>query len=151
MQKFESVDQALDWAIEREEEAARFYTDLAAKMEHAEVQQVFQEFAFEELGHKMRLLGIRQGRLLMPEAKKVQNLKLADYLVDVPAQSDLTYKEALILAMKREKASFHLYSDLAATTENPTLRSTFLTLASEEARHKLRFELEYDREFLTEN
>ena len=46
--------------------------------------------------------------------------------------------------MKDEKASFRMYTQLAAGTDNPELRTTLLRLAQEEAKHKLRFEIEYD-------
>ena len=53
--------------------------------------------------------------------------------------------------MKREKASFRLYSDLAASVDDEDLKQTFLALAHEEAKHKLRFEVEYDDVILAEN
>ena len=80
----------------------------------------------------------------------VVDLRIADYLVDVPASPGLDYRSALVLAMKKEKAAFKLYSDLAAGADDENVRATFLALAQEEARHKLRFELEYD-DLLAEN
>jgi rubrerythrin len=53
--------------------------------------------------------------------------------------------------MKAEKAAFRLYHDLAATTDDANLRNVLLGLAQEEAKHKLRFEIEYDDVFLREN
>lgn len=53
--------------------------------------------------------------------------------------------------MKKEKAAFRLYNDLASTVKDRALRETFLALAQEEARHKLRFEIAYDEEILREN
>jgi len=53
--------------------------------------------------------------------------------------------------MKKEKASYRLYSDLAEQVDNEELKDTFLWLASEEARHKLRFEIEYDDLVLKED
>ena len=55
------------------------------------------------------------------------------------------------MAMKAEKAAFKLYTDLAAATDDDGLKQIFLDLAQEEAKHKLRFELEYDDSILTEN
>jgi len=71
--------------------------------------------------------------------------------VEVEPDSALDYQQALIVAMKREKAAFKLYIDLAAAVEAQELRDTFLALAAEEAKHKLRFELEYDESILTGN
>ncbi|CAK0779854.1 hypothetical protein CCP3SC15_6990002 [Gammaproteobacteria bacterium] len=55
------------------------------------------------------------------------------------------------MAMKKEKAAFKLYTDLAASTDDVGVRNTLLALAQEEAKHKLRFEIEYDDQILVEN
>ena len=53
--------------------------------------------------------------------------------------------------MKQEKAAFKLYTDLAVVAPDEDLRDLLLSLAQEEAKHKLRFEVEYDDQILTEN
>jgi rubrerythrin len=78
-------------------------------------------------------------------------LQIADYVVDAEVREGMTYADALIVAMKREKAAFRLYSDLASRTQEAELKQIFLSLALEESRHKLRFELEYDEFVLREN
>jgi rubrerythrin len=151
MKQFSFADEIIDFAIEREQEAVEFYTDLSGKMEQPSMRQVFLDFAEEEKRHKTKLEGIKDGKLLAPAEKKVKDLKIADYLVDVDAEKSLDYQQALILAMKKEKVAFKLYSNLAAATDDDNLRSTLLSLAQEEAKHKLRFELEYDEHFMREN
>lgn len=147
--KFKSVDEILDFAIKKEEEAAKMYTDLAGQMKKAYMRQVFEDFAGEELGHKEKLLVIKSGKLLEIVVEKVMDLKMADMLVDVVPVAEMDYQQALIFAMKEEKAAFKLYTELAESTDYETLRSILLSLAQEEARHKLRFEIEYDDEFLS--
>jgi rubrerythrin len=149
--RFQSVDDALNFAIEKEEEAADFYTEMAGQMKRPWMKEIFEDFAHEELGHKAKLIAIQEGRLLVSALEKVMDLKIADYMVAAVPNPDMSYPQALKLAMQREKASFRLYIDLAAATENSILRATFQMLAQEEAKHKLRFELEYDREVLAEN
>ena len=152
MDALDNVEKILVYAIEREIESAQFYTNLAARTENPTMQQVFRDFAREEGGHKAKLIAIKEGKLMPSFAPgKVKDLKIADYVVDVVPSPDMSYQQALILAMKKEKASFMLYSDLAESTDNEQLRGTFLILAQEEARHKLRFEIEYDENVLTEN
>jgi rubrerythrin len=151
MKTFGSVDEILDFAIGKEEEAAQLYTRLGRQTEKSWMRQVFEEFASEELGHKAKLQAIKEGKRLLPAAGKVMDLKIADYLMDVEPSAALDYQDALILAMKEEKAAFRLYSDLAAATDDEALRETLLALAQEEARHKLRFEIEYDDHVLTGN
>jgi rubrerythrin len=63
----------------------------------------------------------------------------------------LSYEEALILAMKKEKAAFKLYSALSERTDQTSMKELFQMLALEESKHKLRFELEYDDYILKEN
>ena len=63
----------------------------------------------------------------------------------------MDYQEALVLAMSQEKAAFKLYSKLAERSPNEQFKSLFLSLAQEEAKHKLRFELEYDEFVLRDN
>lgn len=151
MSKFGSVDEVLDFAITKEEEAAKFYTDLAGKIEAPGMSRLFEQFAGEERGHKTKLVSIKEGKKMAPAGKKVQDLKIADYVVDAEPSAEMDYQQALILAMKKEKAAFRLYTNLAETVDDENLSSTFLSLAQEEARHKLRFEVEYDDNVMTEN
>ena len=146
-----SVEEILDYAIQREQAAHDFYLDLAKKLARPGMKEIFTQFAGEELGHKAKLQSIKSGKRLMPATQKVVDLKIADYLVDVDSEGDLDYQGALILAMKREKDSFRLYTDLARASDEAELKATFLALAQEEAKHKLRFEVEYDEVILSEN
>ena len=146
-----NADELLDFAIQGEQEAHDFYMDLAERVERPAMKKLLTQFAKEEAGHKKKLEGIKKGSRSFPYADDVVDLKIADYLVDIEATGDLTYQEALILAMKREKAAFRLYTDLAALTADKDLKIVFQSLAQEEAKHKLRFELEYDDKVLSEN
>ena len=83
--------------------------------------------------------------------EKVADLKIADYLVNVKPSPEITYRDALVMAMSKEKAAFKLYTNLAQRAPNDQLRDLFLSLAQEESKHKLRFELEYDDFVLREN
>jgi len=149
--KLDSVETILDYAIQKEQDAADFYSDLAANMEHTNMKHVFLNFSAEEQGHKAKLLAVREGKTMMPSAQKVQDLGIGENLVDIALTPGLDYQDALIIAMKAEKAAFKLYSDLAEATDDDNLRAVFLSLAQEEAKHKLRFEIEYDDRVLSEN
>jgi rubrerythrin len=151
--KFGSVDEILDFAIEKEEEAAQFYKDLSNKMAPANMKEVFGDFANEEKKHKEKLLLVKAGQKLLSSKERVMDLKIGDHLVEVDTSTDiseLTYQQALIIAMKAEKAAFKLYHDLAQTTDDSELKDLFLSLAQEEAKHKLRFEIEYDDNIMIE-
>jgi len=148
---FNSVDEILDFAIRKEEEAAEMYTDLAGKVEKQYMRKLFEDFAREEVGHREKLLQMKEGRLLLPAEEKVMNLKIAEYLEDVRPSAVGDYAHALTLAMKEEKAAFRMYTELAEATDDERVRATLLGLAQEEAKHKLRFEIEYDEYVLAED
>ncbi len=143
MEATSSVDEILDTAISQEEEAARFYTDLAEQATKPEMRQVFEGLANEELEHKEKLEAIKEGGLLTPASERLQDLNIAAYLEDVKIGPRMTYQAALTLAMKREEAELKLYTDLADAAKDETVRATLLALAQEEAGHKLRIEIAY--------
>lgn len=151
MKQWTSVDDILDFAIDQEQQAFQFYTDLAGRMDRPWMSKIFSNFANEEMGHKRKLAEIKQGKRLVPAEKKVLDLKIGDYLVDVDPDAPMDYQQALVLAMKKEKKAFKMYTDLAAAMDDKALEDTFLALAQEEAKHKLRFEIEYDDFILTDN
>jgi len=144
MESWNSVDDILRYAISQEEEAAELYSALAAQTKKPGMRQLYEGFAREEEGHKVKLMNIKIDKLMQPARAQTVDMKMTDYLVEPESSSDLGYQDALILVMKREKAAFRLYSDLAAQSTNPELKATLLSLAQEEAKHKLRFEIEYD-------
>lgn len=151
MEQWKSVDEILDFAIGQEEQAYQFYTEMAGKMQRAWMKDIFENFAKEELGHKKKLTEVKSGKSLMKSEKKVLDLKISDYITDVEPSSQNDYQEALVIAMKKEKKAFKMYNDLAEATDDDNLKSIFLSLAQEEAKHKLRFELEYDDVIMSEN
>jgi rubrerythrin len=155
MAELKTIDEILDFAIDREIEANRFYMDLAGRVNNTTMRKVFEDFAKEELGHKAKLEALKNNEInALKETtpnKKVLNLKIADFVEDIEPRPNMNYQDALIIAMKREKASFRLYTDLTDVATNQVQKNTFLLLAQEEAKHKLRFELEYDNVILKEN
>ena len=151
MDNLTTVDGILEFAIRGEEEAAQFYTDLGQKALQPGMGQIFVEFAEEEKKHKAKLLAVKAGKQLQPVARKVQSLNITDYLVDVQPSPNMDYQAALIVAMKKEKAAFMLYTKLASLTSDADLQALLASLAQEEAKHKLRFEIEYDDRILREN
>ncbi len=140
----QSIDKILDFAIGKEEEAARLYAGLAAKMTRPGMRETFLEFAKEEAGHKRRLIEVKSGQLPAISEEKVRDLGIAEFTEEVEPSPDMNYQQALVFAMKAEKAAFKLYSGLAEICDDMAFAAVFRALAQEEAKHKLRFEIEYD-------
>jgi rubrerythrin len=146
--QFAGIDEILDFAIAREEEAAALYASLATTVARPGMRQAFLEFAAEEGRHKARLMRVKAGEMPAVSHEKVVSLGIAERLVPAEPTPNMTYAEALRFAMEAEKAAFRLYTDLAAATDDPGLVEVFRSLAAEEAKHKLRFEIEYDEHVL---
>jgi rubrerythrin len=137
-------EEIIAFAIDNEIEAYHFYTDLAAKAKNPEMKKVLLDFAAEEQGHRKLLEDFKKGKQVNLGGDKIIDLKIADYAVDVQLTKDMKYQDILILAMKKEKMAFMLYTDLAESSQEPEAKKLFAALAQQEAKHKLRFELEYD-------
>jgi rubrerythrin len=134
----------IDFAIEQEQEAVDFYTELAGKVRETHIRAVLDEFAQQERGHKAKLVAVRQRGSAEPALTAVVDLKISDYLTEVRPDSNLDYRTALVIAMQKEKAAYRLYQDLGRQCDDPELKAVFRYLAQEEAAHKLMFETEYD-------
>jgi rubrerythrin len=150
MKPFTSVDDILDFAIANEQDAFEFYSKYSALVK-PEMKDIFLEFAQEEIIHKARLMKIKEEKLFAFSPEKINSLNLSDYTTSGNFTLDLSYQDALILAMLKEKAAFRIYLNLSEKTEVPFLKEIFLSLAQEESKHKLRFEIEYDEYILKEN
>ncbi len=151
MKEFNSVDDILDFAILNEQQAVDFYRKLASRSNNDDMKQTFEKFAVEEIGHKAKLTKIKEEKIFTIGKELIQDLHLSDYVDHVKPSENMSYQDALILAMKREKSAFKLYTNLAAKTQNKELQELFLQLAQEESKHKLMFEIEYDEVILKDN
>jgi rubrerythrin len=149
--QFHSVDELLDFAIAKEQEARDIYSSLADQAGNLAMNGVFKEFAAEEAEHKRKLELVKAGKKLSSSSKKILDLQIGDYLEDIKLQPNLSYQEALILAMKAEKNAYVMYHKLAQAAEDADIKALLLDLAQEEAKHKLRFEIEYDDNILRQN
>jgi rubrerythrin len=145
MRKFNSLVEALDFAIDRESQANLFYVRLADMVKKPELVKVIKDLATEEVEHRIKLEAVKAGEVTIGE-EDVGTLNIADYVPDVEPNQNMSYVDLLVVAMNKEKLSYKLYTDLAAIAQRKDLRDIFLKLAQEEAAHKLRFEFEYDLE-----
>jgi rubrerythrin len=151
MKEFNSIDDILEFAINSEQEAVDFYNQLAQNATNEDMKNVFEQFAREEMGHKAKLTNIKTTGMYSMPAENIADMQISDYLVAVKPTTNMTYQDALILAMKKEKAAFKLYSNLAQRAPSTDMKEILQGLAQEEAKHKLRFEVEYDDNVMREN
>jgi len=145
MEEFESDDEILEFAIGREVNAHQFFVDLADQMDNPTMRLLFENFAKEELRHKAALeLEVMKRGKVVAAPQDTADLDQTDIMVAIDPETNIDYKNVLLLAINKETKSFRLYVDLAAMVKDKESREVLLSLAEEEAKHKARFEMEYD-------
>ena len=143
---FGSFEELVNFAIEKEIEAASFYEEVAGKEIFSGSKEMFNEFAREERKHQKMLEGILsdKGKLSEYKFKWIPDMKRSNYLVEMKYQQGLHYRDILLIAMKREEKALEFYNDAAHEDKNKDHVKIFMILAQEEAKHKLGLEKLYD-------
>jgi rubrerythrin len=145
MEDFKTDEEILKFAIDREVQANQFFVALAERMAEPQMRQVFESFAEEELEHKAKLeLEMMKIGKVVPTNAHADEFRTVEPMAGVEFGLSVSYKDALTMAIDKEKVSFRLYADLIPMVGNEESREVLLSLAEEEAKHKARFEIEYD-------
>jgi len=143
--KFKEI---IKFAIEKEIEAFNFYTGASQNAKYSGGKELFGSLAKEEEGHRKLLENLNMEKVSQKRIEKVPDLHISDYMVEVEMKPDLSYADALRVAMKREEKSLKLYNDMKESNKDEDLKKIFTLLANEEAKHKLKLEKIYDDEIL---
>jgi rubrerythrin len=143
-----SFDDIVNFAIKKEESAMDFYRQCAQRAKNPGIKDFFEEMVDEERKHRDMLKDLNPYGLEAFKLEKVEDLKISDYLLDVPFREDLTYQEALTLAMKKEEKSHAFYEAWKGKCLHEKTAKIFEILAQEETKHKRKLETLYDEEIL---
>lgn len=146
-----TFEKIISFAIEKEDEAAKLYKDLSGRVQKQNAKVMFDELAAEEIEHGEFLKGMTEESIPDLPSEKVTDLKISDYLVDMPFKPDMDYQNILIMAMKREESAVKLYNDMATRVQGAKMKDLLRFMAQQEAKHKLRLETEYDNNILAED
>jgi len=131
----------LKMAVGNEVEAYEFYRDAAAKMKDPAMKKTFMELADEESGHKVLLEGFLSNEMKDMKFSDEKDYKVAE-TVEAPQalSTDMAFKDAIALAMKKEQEAMEMYQQFADASEGAKQKETFLELAKMEKGHKVRLE-----------
>ncbi len=143
---FESIEEIIGYAIEKEKEASEFYEDCSNQESFSGSKATLLDMAKEERKHQAMLenLGKKHG---VPEDYKfkwIPDMKRSDYIVEIKYEPGMHYTDILRLAMKREEKALKLYNELLSKSDNPEHQKVFKVLCQEEAKHKQFLETLYD-------
>lgn len=147
---FISLQEVVDFAIEREETAYQLYRRAAELSVNPGTKKMFEELAQEEATHKEVFAKVDPDKIEEVKVCKIPEATIGQYLKEVPFHTEMTYQEILIFALKTEESAYQLYKAAAGMTEDPRLQKTLLTFAEVELGHRRKIEALYDQQVLTE-
>ncbi len=147
-EEYMTVEGIIKRAIRFEEDAYDFYTGASEMVKLPHVKDMLNELAGEEVKHKEKLEDLLAGDtekiVAAKQSRKIQDLKLAEYLVAPPLDEDATIQDVLMTAMQREKNSHDFYNLMAGLAASEAAKELFRFLAQEELGHKNKVEVLYD-------
>jgi rubrerythrin len=139
----EELTAIIEQAMAQEELSHAFYTRMANLVTHKETKETFEYLAKEELDHKAFLQ-----QCLTPTgcslAGQATDTHLAEIMQAPAITEDLSPKEALVVAMKREEGSYRFYQHLASLQPPGEIRAFLEKMAQMELGHKEKVEYLFD-------
>jgi rubrerythrin len=145
MAQIEPDSEIFEFAIFREIAAYNLYMALTKIVSNPQMRKVLKDFAKEELQHKekLKLEVLKMGKTL-PSDEDLAALSEDNSIPTTASLLEMDYKDILLLAIKKEKASFKTYVNLLPHAADEASRDVLLAIAEEEVKHKFRFETEYN-------
>ena len=141
--KYRSFQEALNYAIAREQDASSSYRLLAGRAHQPATRAMLEELAVQEHQHQERLEGLTEQALakLKPEPIAVDEPVGTK---DVEFDPEMDFVAALRLAIHKEEDSVRLYQALGQEAEDPAVKKLFSVLVEQEQGHRARLQDELD-------
>ncbi len=99
---FETFEEIMEYAINKEKEAEKFYNEASEKETFSGAKELFKGFALKERGHQKLLERFSKENIEHFKDEKIPDLKRGDYTVEMVYKPDMSYDDILRLAAKRE-------------------------------------------------
>lgn len=148
---FSSFEDIIQFAIQREEEAAQGYGEMMAMAKSPGLKKLLQELQDDEKNHKKLLQDLKHEKMESLQPQKVTDLKISDYIVEEPLDAGMNFQDLLIFAAKKEQKAVELYSELARESDKEDQKKLFEFMVMQEKSHKLKLETEYEKNILQED
>jgi|YNPMSStandDraft_1061717.scaffolds.fasta_scaffold00196_15 rubrerythrin len=145
-----TIKEIIEFAIQKEIEAAEFYHKLQNIAKLPSSKEFLKELEEMEISHQKILQQYLERPNEINLIGQPQDLQISNFMDQVEPETEMTFQQILIIAMKREENAMYLYQQLAKEVDGEA-KNVFLRLSQEEAKHKLQLETIYDEEILKEN
>ena len=145
--EFKTIPEILGFSISKEHASVRFYKNLLSQLDDPTTKSLFKvliekekehvealQLEIEKLGHTVNIKEDGDGTVFRWDER-----------LEAEEQTrEMSFVDALLLAIQKERAAFRLYAKLIATVKDEELTEVLLELAEEEMRHVLQLEREYE-------
>lgn len=139
----EDFKKVIDFAIEEEEASYTFYMEAANKLEDKTLKKTFTDLANEELDHKKFLISYREAEGKNMSINQPVDYEIAETLDTPELSTDMSFPDAIALAIKREEGAMLMYQSLADASAEADKKEVFINLKNMEKLHKTRLEEMY--------
>lgn len=131
-------------ALQKERQSVQFYRHLAQQAKNSDLAIIFEAIAKQEEKHVEAIqLELFKMGFSIPDEPIASEAFDSEIVVEFETPpAELTFLEALNLALQRERAAFRLYAELMVRTKDTQVEKMFFELAQQEMRHILQFERE---------
>ncbi len=149
------VNEILETAKRIEESSYNFYTNAQKVVSLPYLRDQLKELAEMEIDHRKKIEDLMEkGAEVVAQGiviKRVQDMKLSDYLMPSKIEPKANYQDILITAMKREDLTHQFYQNLLKGARSEDLRKVLEYLSIEELKHKNKLQFLYDDIVYEEN
>lgn len=142
----QTYEDILEFALERELQAVKYYKDAADKMGDNKSKILFELLAIEEQRHHaiLEFELLKTGKVIA-DTENILNTPDLELAIEIPDPLRQTYLDLLKEAMRREDKSFNIYVNLMSKAPSIKTKEAAANLAQEEVRHKLLLEIRYQQ------
>jgi rubrerythrin len=145
------AEEIINFAIEKELEAAAFYENLAGRVKNPIMKDAVLSMADEERKHHRILSNLTPKQVSAFTEPAIEDFRISDYIMEPPVTGDIKYPDLLVLAMKREEKAYQMYAMLEERAAEEATKKVFALLKTEELKHKRKLEGEYEENVLEGN
>ena len=139
------VEEVIDLAIQREQDAYFFYKDIAELIKEKDVIDTLEWIANEEFKHRKFLRDYKNGKYGKAALRltDVMDYGIAEHVAAPEISPRMDSAEVFALAAHRELASYTFYTELAKLHTDRTVADLLTRIANEERKHKEKMEYLY--------
>ena len=137
----------IEFALTFEQFTIEMYTHLAAICENDSMKKRFYQLYLDKTNNKSKLFSIKNFDKIVFADGTFEKIDSIANQFNISSFKDISYKDALLVAMQNEKSLFKFYLALSDGIDEPKTKQLFSNLAQDVAQHKLLFELEYEINF----